>query len=542
MNLQFNDLGLSEQTLHALARLNYEAPTEVQQKAIPAALKGRDLAIVAKTGTGKTASFALPLIERIAARKGKQPSALIVSPTRELAQQTESVLRTLSKTSGHRIATLVGGVSYNKQMKDLRHGVDILLATPGRLQDMIDQGAVKLDRVRILVLDEADRMLDMGFLPAMKKIVESTPKTRQTMLFSATMDRKVTEVTESMVTDPLFIEVSVKGETADNVNHFIIKTDRREKPSLLQAVLDKRGYERVIVFTRTKRTSDTCAERLVKAGYNAEAIHSDRSQRQRQKALDGFRAGRTNILVATDVLARGIDVTDVEHVINYDLPECADDYIHRIGRTGRAGKEGSAVSFVSKDTRAALAEIEKLVGQQIPALAIEGFQKKEARTADTEVAEVIAEQNRGKRSNSDSRSDRRSDDRPRNRSRKGTNTSRRFEQTGSKQADSSKRSRSSKNSEAVKASKKVKYANVSQASQGEKEVRAEGGKKSTKGSYNFRGVNASKKNNDSQGSKRSHDSHKPKLSGRSKNSQDANSMKKSRPQSNNRKQKAFAVK
>lgn len=373
MNTNFSDLGLSEATLRALKRLHYQSPTEVQERAIPAALKQRDLAIVAKTGTGKTASFALPLIERIEARKGKRPSALILSPTRELAQQIETVMISLAKTSGHRIATLVGGVSYGLQMKRLRYGVDILIATPGRLIDMIDRKAVSLHSIEMLVLDEADRMMDMGFLPAMNRVVELTPDTRQTMLFSATMDRKVMGLVDNMVTDPLLIEVSHKGETADKVNQFYVPITQKRKDELLATVLNERGTERVIVFARTKNRSNICVEKLRNSGYRAEAIHSDRSQRERRRALDSFRKGKIDILVATDVLARGIDVSDVEYVINYDLPDCADDYIHRIGRTGRAGKEGDAISFVSSDARNALHEIEKLVGEQIPLLIVDGY-------------------------------------------------------------------------------------------------------------------------------------------------------------------------
>lgn len=373
MNTNFSDLGLSEATLRALKRLNYQSPTEVQARAIPAALEQRDLAIVAKTGTGKTAAFALPLIDRVQARKGKRPSALILSPTRELAQQTETVLISLAKSSGHRIATLVGGVSYGLQMKRLRYGVDILIATPGRLIDMIDRKAISLHDVEMLVLDEADRMMDMGFLPAMNRVVELTPASRQTMLFSATMDRKVMNNVQNMVDNPLFIEVSHKGETADKVNQYIVPIAQKRKDDLLETVLSERGTERVIVFARTKNRSDICAEKLCRSGHKAEVIHSDRSQRERHRALDNFRKGKTDILVATDVLARGIDVSDVEYVINYDLPDCADDYVHRIGRTGRAGKEGDAISFVSSDARHALREIEKLVGAQIPLLAVNGF-------------------------------------------------------------------------------------------------------------------------------------------------------------------------
>jgi len=372
MNTHFSDLGLSEATLIALKSLNYKEPTEVQAKSIPEALKGRDIAIGAKTGTGKTASFALPIIDR-PRKKQKQPMALIVTPTRELAQQIDKVFSTLSKSTGHRIATLVGGIPYGKQLNRLKSNPDIIVATPGRLFDMMERRAVDLSKIEVLVLDEADRMLDMGFWPTMKKIIMATPSTRQTMLFSATIDRKVMTTVGNLLKDPLFIEVSHKGETADKIEQFIVPISQQKKSDLLQAVLKERGSDRVIVFARTKRRSDVCAKQLVRAGYRAEAIHSDLSQGQRRRALDNFTKGKTKILVATDVLARGIDVTGVKHVINYDLPDSADDYVHRIGRTGRAGRAGDAISFVSSDTKTCLRDIEKLVGISIPMIDIEGF-------------------------------------------------------------------------------------------------------------------------------------------------------------------------
>lgn len=373
MNKSFNSLGLSETTLRALAKLNYEDPTPVQVQAIPAALKGNDLAITAKTGTGKTAAFALPLIERVPARRGKQPSALIITPTRELAQQIENVLFTLSRVSGHRVVSLVGGMPYSKQLTRLRNGVDIVVATPGRLVDMMKRKAIRLEHVQILVLDEADRMLDMGFLPAMETIIAATPEKRQTMLFSATMDRKVMSAVQNMVRNPEFIEVSHKGETADKVEQYMVPVAHKMKAALLQTVLEERGDQRVIVFARTKSRSDVCARELCDAGFRAQAIHSDLSQRERNRALDNFRKGNTSILVATDVLARGIDVSDVEHVINYDLPDTPDDYIHRIGRTARAGKAGDAISFVSPESKGTLHSIEKLVGKKILQIEIEGY-------------------------------------------------------------------------------------------------------------------------------------------------------------------------
>ena len=322
MKDSFRSLGLSEATLSAVTKIGYDIPTPVQAKAIPAALKGRDVVVGAKTGTGKTAAFALPIIDRLdSIKKKKNPAVLILSPTRELAQQTDKVLTALTKDSRVRTVTIIGGVSYQGQISQLRRGVDIVVATPGRLQDIVEQGAVNLDDIGILVLDEADRMLDMGFWPAIKQIISEIPEDRQTMLFSATIDKKALKKISGVLRDPLTIEISQRGETVEEVDQFVVPVEQRSKPQLLQSILEKYGSSRVIVFTRTKRRSDSCAQQLCKAGFSAEAIHSEKSQRQRQRSLENFAKGRTGILVATDVLARGIDVTDVESVINYDLPD-----------------------------------------------------------------------------------------------------------------------------------------------------------------------------------------------------------------------------
>jgi ATP-dependent RNA helicase RhlE len=379
LNTRFQDLGLSEAALSAVKRLGFSIPTPVQVQAIPIALAGRDVVAAAKTGTGKTAAFSLPIIERIGrAERAGSPRALIVSPTRELAQQIDGACRALAKNSRHRVFTVVGGMPYKGQINRLRQGVDILIATPGRLFDLMERHVVRLDEVEVLVLDEADRMLDMGFWPTMRKIVAATPDTRQTLLFSATMDRTVMRNIEPLLTDPAFVEVAHRGETADTVEQFIMPIAQGEKPRLLNAVLEDKGAGRIIVFTRTKSRSDLCTRRLREAGFHAEAIHSNKTQGQRRRALENFSKGRTRILVATDVLARGIDVSQVGHVINYDLPDCPEDYIHRIGRTGRAGEAGFAISFVSPDAKDALRDIEKLIGVEIPSLSIDGYDNSEA--------------------------------------------------------------------------------------------------------------------------------------------------------------------
>ena len=326
---QFNELGLSDQALEAVARLGYEAPTPVQEQAIPLALEGRDLIAAAKTGTGKTAA-------------------------------------------------VVGGLSYTPQINKLKHGVDILIATPGRLVDLMEQGAVRLGDVEVLVLDEADRMLDMGFWPAMKKIIGATPASRQTLLFSATIDASIKNSVGKLLHDPAFVEIAHKGETADTVEQYIVHVAQTLKPALLKAVLAEKGSDRVIVFARTRSRADSTCRRLKRAGYTAEAIHSDRSQAQRRRALDNFAAGKTGVLVATDVLARGIDVEEVDYVVNYDLPTQPEDYVHRIGRTGRAGAAGFAVSFVSPETADALRDIEKLIKRPIPEMEVPSFDAEQA--------------------------------------------------------------------------------------------------------------------------------------------------------------------
>lgn len=382
LTTSFKDLGLSEATLAAIKRQGFTTPTPVQEQAIPVALAGRDVVAAAKTGTGKTAAFALPIIERIGrSEQPGAPRALIVSPTRELAQQIDRACFALSKNSRHRIFSVIGGTSYRDQITKLKRGVDILVATPGRLYDLMERRVVDLSKIEVLVLDEADRMLDMGFWPTVKKIVAATPSSRQTLFFSATLDRTIMKDVNLILDNPVFVEIAHRGETADEVDQYIMPTSQTEKPHLLRAVLEDKGAERIIVFTRTKSRSDTCTRQLCKAGFRAESIHSNKSQAQRKRALDNFSKGRINILVATDVLARGIDVSQVENVINYDLPDSPEDYVHRIGRTGRAGNVGKAISFVSPDTKCNLRDIERLIGGEIPALSIEGYDNSEAMLA-----------------------------------------------------------------------------------------------------------------------------------------------------------------
>jgi ATP-dependent RNA helicase RhlE len=369
MNKSFKDLGLSKASLAAVARLGYTAPTPVQAQAIPLILKGRDVVAAAKTGTGKTAAFVLPAIDRLQRSTRKNsPSVLIVTPTRELASQIEAVCVPVAKANGHYVAAVTGGVPYGPQLKKLKGGTNILIATPGRLNDLLGRRAVSLGHIETLILDEADYIFEMGFWPTVKDIIAQTPKKRQTLLFSATIDRKVMRSVEYLLREPAFVEVAHRGETADGVDQFVVAVAQADKHGLLRTLLKTRGSKRTLVFARTKGRTDTCAKQLRGAGYDVEAIHSGKTQAQRRRALANFSKGTTDILVTTDLLARGIDVSDVEHIINFDLPDCPEDYVHRIGRTGRAGKAGDAISFVNADNRKALRSIERLVGRKIPTI------------------------------------------------------------------------------------------------------------------------------------------------------------------------------
>ncbi len=382
----FDELGLSEQMLKAVENLGYTAPTPVQAHAIPEVLAGNDLLAAAQTGTGKTAAFLLPTmndLEHVAPPKpvagkkrsrgrngsrsrndagnGRGPLMLVITPTRELAQQIDEVASKISEVTGHVAVTVVGGVSYNPQKSALKRGCDILVATPGRLVDLIEQGACHLDEVRVLVLDEADRMLDMGFLPAVRKIVGETPEERQTLLFSATLDEKAVGEVTDLVRDPARVEIAPATSTADTVDQYVLPVSIEAKNNLLPAFLKKEGPERTIVFMRTKHRADACCRRLEKAGIRAAAIHGNRSQAQRERALTAFRDGTVDVLVATDVLARGIDISDVRYVVNFDVPAEPTDYIHRIGRTGRAGELGWAITFVTDQDVDEFYEIEQLM-------------------------------------------------------------------------------------------------------------------------------------------------------------------------------------
>lgn len=379
----FDALGLNQEIMGAVEELGYTAPTPVQAGAIPQVLEGRDVLAAAQTGTGKTAAFLLPTMNNLAHGEKRRvrgrslgcgPYLLVVTPTRELAQQIESVCRAVAKHTGHSSVTVVGGLGYGPQRNALKQGCDILIATPGRLIDLMEQGACSLDQVQVLVLDEADRMLDMGFLPAIRTIVAATPEQRQTLLFSATLDEsKVGSITD-LVKTPARIEVAPVTSTADTVEQYALPVSLEAKNALLAQVLKKAGSERVIVFTRTKHRADACRRRLVKANITCAVIHGDRTQNQRERALRSFSAGEVDVLVATDVLARGIDIADVNYVVNFDVPEDPVDYIHRIGRTGRGGDVGWSLTFVTEQDFDEFNDIEALMGKTVDLYDTEGLE------------------------------------------------------------------------------------------------------------------------------------------------------------------------
>ncbi len=372
---QFSDLGLSAPLLQALASIGHATPTPIQSGAIPSLLTGRDLIGIAQTGTGKTAAFGLPMLQRLAANPAKRlprrPRALILAPTRELATQIGDSLKKLSQhLNGTRIAVVFGGVGYRPQVDALQKGVDILVACPGRLLDLVEQKACDLTGIEILVLDEADRMLDMGFIHSIRRIVALVPKQRQTLLFSATMPTEIAALTKAYLSNPDRVEVTPQATTVEKIDQKVVHIDHARKSALLAHLLGDAGMSRTIVFTRTKHGANRVAERLEKQGIAASAIHGNKSQTAREKALAGFRAGDLRVLVATDLAARGIDVQAISHVVNFDLPNEPESYVHRIGRTARAGASGTAIAFCAPDERSMLKAIERMTRQTIPVMAL----------------------------------------------------------------------------------------------------------------------------------------------------------------------------
>jgi ATP-dependent RNA helicase RhlE len=370
--MQFAELGLRAALLDAVHELGYKEPTPIQAEAIPVLLAGKDLIASAQTGTGKTAAFSLPIISQLGPR-GPGPRCLVLEPTRELALQTYENFLKFARFTQLRTGLVYGGVGYGKQREDLERGIDILVATPGRLLDHLDQRTVSLDLARFLVLDEADRMLDMGFLPDVRRIILKCPKKRQTMLFSATIPPAIETLTTWALTNPVKLEIGGRRQPAATVKHVLYPVAELQKETLLLALLEAIHWESVIIFCRTKRGADTVDSFLRRANHKAAVIHSDRSQGERQEALDGFKKGRFEVLVATDVAARGLDIADVSHVINYDVPEHPEDYVHRIGRTGRAQASGDAFTLYTASDAQFVASIERFITQKIPRVKLETF-------------------------------------------------------------------------------------------------------------------------------------------------------------------------
>ncbi|MBP6215903.1 MAG: DEAD/DEAH box helicase [Luteimonas sp.] len=377
----FEGLGLSPALLRALAESNYTTPTPIQAQAIPPALEGRDLLGAAQTGTGKTAAFGLPLLQHLAAtaattpaRGPRKPRALVLVPTRELAVQVADSLKAYGKHLRLNVTMIFGGVGMQPQIDNLRRGVDILVACPGRLLDHLDSGHAKLDAVELLVLDEADRMLDMGFLPSIKRVLSRVPQQRQTMLFSATFEPRIRALAMEFLHNPVEVQVAAQNTIADTIVHRVHPVDASRKRDLLVDILSARHTDQVLVFGKTKHGCNRLAEQLEKAGLPALAIHGNKSQAQRQKALDQFKSGKARILVATDVAARGLDIPNLPLVINHDLPMVAEDYVHRIGRTGRNGAQGEALSLVSPDEGGLLRQIQRLLKADITMESVSGYE------------------------------------------------------------------------------------------------------------------------------------------------------------------------
>lgn len=367
--MTFEELKLCEPIKLALKEAGYTHPTPIQAQAIPALLEGKDLLGCAQTGTGKTAAFALPILHRLVESNKKalpkHTRVLVLAPTRELAIQVHESFMTYGKNLKLKFAVVFGGVGQAPQVKSMAFGVDVLVATPGRLLDLINQGYIKLEHLEVFVLDEADRMLDMGFIHDIKKVIKLLPPKRHNLFFSATMPPEIEKLAHSILVNPVKVEVTPVSSTAELISQTVMFVDRENKRPLLKHILQDKNLKRVIVFSRTKHGANKIVEFLGKSGIVSEAIHGNKSQTARQNALENFRSGKTRVLIATDIAARGIDIDEISHVINFDLPNVSEDYVHRIGRTARAGASGIAISFCDSEEKAFLKDIEKLIGKTI---------------------------------------------------------------------------------------------------------------------------------------------------------------------------------
>ena len=375
--MSFNTLGLSDPLLKSIKKQGYEKPSPIQEQAIPAVLSGRDVMAAAQPGTGKTAGFTLPLLEILSngpKPKNNQVRALILTPTRELAAQVEQSVETYGKNLNLSSTVVFGGVKINPQIKRLHRGVDILVATPGRLLDLYNQKAVRFDQLEVFILDEADRMLDMGFIHDIRKVLSFLPKRRQNLMFSATFSNDIRKLAKTIINDPVEISVSPRNTTVESVKQWIHPVDKKEKSALLAYLIEENRWTQVLVFSRTKHGSDRLTRQLNNNNIPAVAIHGNKSQNQRTRALADFKKGKVQVMVATDIAARGIDIDQLPQVVNFDLPNVPEDYVHRIGRTGRAGRVGHAVSLVSADEVKQLSDIEHLIKQLLKRTLVDGFE------------------------------------------------------------------------------------------------------------------------------------------------------------------------
>jgi ATP-dependent RNA helicase RhlE len=371
--MSFQNLGLSDGVVHGVQSMGFLEPTEIQLQAFPIILAGKDVIGASQTGTGKTAAFMLPLLTKLGDHAPRGPRVLILEPTRELAVQVDAASRSYSRFGTLRTTVVYGGVGYGEQEAQLKRGTDILVATPGRLLDFMEKGTIRLDTIEHLVLDEADRMLDMGFMPDVRRIVEKVPKERQTLLFSATMPPEIAKLTEWALRDPAKVEIGGRRSPAETVTHALYPVAVSQKFDLLLEILERTHYKSVLIFCRTKMNADRIAARLETAGHTVAAMHSDRTQGERTEALDGFRSGKYEVMVATDIASRGIDISTITHVINYDVPQHPDDYVHRIGRTGRARTEGDAFTLMTAEEAPDVTAIERFIGQEIERKKLDNF-------------------------------------------------------------------------------------------------------------------------------------------------------------------------
>jgi ATP-dependent RNA helicase RhlE len=401
-NVSFDSLGLSADILRAVREKGYTEPTPIQRQAIPVVLSGRDLMGAAQTGTGKTAGFTLPLLHRLSAdpapaRKPKVVRALVLTPTRELAAQVADSITLYGKHLPLRSTVIFGGVNINPQIKALRQGVDIVVATPGRLLDHLGQGTVDLSKVEILVLDEADRMLDMGFIHDIRKLLARLPRQKQTLLFSATFSDDIRALANGLLIDPASVEVAPRNSAIETVQQTVHPVDKGQKRALLSYLIGANNWRQVLVFNKTKHGANRLAEQLGKDGISASAIHGNKSQGARNRALADFKSGNVRVLVATDIAARGLDIDQLPHVVNFELPNVAEDYVHRIGRTGRAGRSGQAMSLVSAEEHKLLNDIERLIKQRIPQQVITGFEPTNIESPQQSLDNARKAHNKGRR-------------------------------------------------------------------------------------------------------------------------------------------------